>query len=102
MSSSGNWAKAGRCQSPLDPPLAIRSVKDDASQSLRRLLMRRAFLVLLCIGLWTLPASNFAGAADRPNIIFILADDLGGHDLSCYGSKYHETPNLDRLATQGM
>jgi arylsulfatase A-like enzyme len=38
----------------------------------------------------------------KPNIIFILADDLGWTDLSCYGSKYYESPNIDRLASQGM
>ncbi|HJS51459.1 MAG TPA: sulfatase-like hydrolase/transferase [Pyrinomonadaceae bacterium] len=38
----------------------------------------------------------------RPNIIFILADDLGWADLSCYGRPDYTTPNLDRLATQGM
>lgn len=38
----------------------------------------------------------------RPNVIVILADDLGWADLSCYGSTFHETPNLDRLAKQGM
>lgn len=45
-----------------------------------------------------------AGAAEekRPNIVFILADDLGYTDLGCYGSKYYETPNIDRLAAQGM
>lgn len=37
----------------------------------------------------------------RLNIIFILADDLGVHDLACYGSSFYETPNLDRLARQG-
>ena len=41
-------------------------------------------------------------AADKPNIILILADDLGGRDLACFGSKYHETPNLDRLAARGV
>ena len=41
-------------------------------------------------------------AADKPNIIFILADDLGYTDVACFGSKYYETPNIDRLATQGM
>jgi arylsulfatase A-like enzyme len=38
----------------------------------------------------------------RPNVVFILADDLGHTDLGCMGSKYHETPHLDRLAKQGM
>jgi arylsulfatase A-like enzyme len=40
--------------------------------------------------------------AKRPNILFILADDLGWKDLSCYGSTFHETPNIDRLAGSGM
>ncbi|HBE02710.1 MAG TPA: sulfatase [Spirochaetia bacterium] len=38
----------------------------------------------------------------RPNIIFILMDDLGWRDLSIYGSPFYETPNLDKLAMQGM
>ena len=38
----------------------------------------------------------------KPNIVFILADDLGYTDIACYGSKYYETPNLDRLAKQGI
>ena len=40
--------------------------------------------------------------ANKPNVIVILADDLGWADLSCYGSTFHESPNLDKLATQGM
>ena len=38
----------------------------------------------------------------KPNIIFILVDDLGWRDLAAYGSEYYETPNLDRLASEGM
>ncbi len=37
-----------------------------------------------------------------PNIIYIMADDLGWTDTATYGSKYYETPNIDRLASQGM
>ena len=38
----------------------------------------------------------------KPNIIFILCDDLGYGDLACYGQKYIHTPNIDRLAAEGM
>lgn len=38
----------------------------------------------------------------KPNVLFILADDLGYHDLSCTGSQYYETPNIDRIASEGM
>ncbi len=38
----------------------------------------------------------------KPNILFILADDFGYHDLSVSGSKYYETPNIDRIASEGM
>src|SRR5262245_7685607 len=40
--------------------------------------------------------------APRPNIIFILADDLGWTDLGCQGSKYYDSPNIDRLAKEGL
>ncbi len=43
-----------------------------------------------------------ADAAARPNVVFILADDLGYTDLGCYGSRYYETPNIDRMAAEGM
>lgn len=43
-----------------------------------------------------------AQRGSKLNVIVILADDLGGMDLTCYGSRYHETPNLDALAGSGM
>jgi arylsulfatase A-like enzyme len=44
---------------------------------------------------------SLLSAAEKPNIIFILTDDYGWADLGCYGSTFYETPNLDRLASQG-
>ena len=43
-----------------------------------------------------------AEPAAKPNIVFVLTDDLGWTDLGCFGSKFYETPNIDRLASQGM
>jgi arylsulfatase A-like enzyme len=49
----------------------------------------------------SLAIASDACAAAKPNIIFLLADDIGYADLSCYGAKHAKTPNLDRLAAQG-
>lgn len=46
------------------------------------------------------PAASLA--AERPNVVFILVDDLGYTDLGCQGSGYYETPRIDRLAAEGM
>ena len=40
--------------------------------------------------------------ADKPNLLFILVDDLGRQDLGCYGSKFYETPHIDSLANEGI
>ena len=47
-------------------------------------------------------AVGFVQAAEKPNIILLLADDMGHADLSCFGSPAVRTPNLDRLAEQGL
>jgi arylsulfatase A-like enzyme len=47
-------------------------------------------------------ASAGANEAPRPNIVLIVLDDFGWADLGCYGSTYHETPNIDALARRGM
>lgn len=64
----------------------------------------RISLMLPLALLATVCASAHTGAAEqgaRPNVIFILADDLGWGDLSCYGNASLKTPHLDRLALQG-
>ncbi len=78
---------------------------------------RRAFLGQMARGLGgaatagilpSLPACGRLGQPgpklpkEKPNFLFILIDDLGWADLGCYGSTFHETPNIDRLAAQGM
>src|SRR4030095_4932980 len=53
-------------------------------------------LGILCV-------AQLAPAVDRlPNIVLILADDLGWSDLGCQGSDFYQTPNIDRLAREGM
>ena len=59
-------------------------------------------VVLLLTSLAGLYAAEKPAAADKPNIVFILADDAGIGDFSCYGCKYGVTPNIDRLAKDGM
>ena len=46
-------------------------------------------------------AELYSAPTNKPNVVFILADDLGYTDVACYGSKYYETPNIDRLASRG-
>lgn len=58
----------------------------------------RMLSLIVCL----LLATGAASAGDKPNIIFIIADDLGARDLGCDGSSFYETPNLDRLAARGM
>lgn len=58
--------------------------------------------LLAALLLAPLAALAAADTPQKPNIVFILTDDLGWTDLSCQGSTFYETPNIDRLATQGM
>ena len=59
------------------------------------------FVYLHILGSFALPGQS-VHAETKPNVVFILADDVGVNDLSLYGSKFFETPNIDRLAEQGM
>src|SRR5215207_2647578 len=61
-------------------------------------LSRLLFLLLLILA----PTLVAQAAETRPNVVFILADDLGYGDLSCYGATDIKTPNIDKLARQGV
>ena len=50
---------------------------------------------------WSVAQSDLV-AAERPNIVYIIADDLGYGDLGSYGQKFIRTPRLDRMAEEGM
>ena len=67
---------------------------------------RRTFLRTLSLSAAAvaLPRSRLSGAPrkDRPNVVLVLIDDMGWTDAACYGSRYYETPNIDRLAEAGM
>lgn len=65
--------------------------------------MNRCLALLAWLALVSSPALLLAqDEPRRPNIVFIMADDLGYTDLGCYGSDYYETPHIDRLASQGL
>ncbi|MGQ8338217.1 sulfatase [Sunxiuqinia sp. A32] len=66
------------------------------SISVKVVLMASILLFLSC------QKKNNSVEFKKPNVLFILADDLGEYDLSCIGSQYYETPNIDRIANEGM
>src|SRR6187549_3295806 len=53
-------------------------------------------ILLMCVG------AVFAAPTTQPNIVFILADDIGYGDFGCYGATKIKTPNIDKLALQGL
>lgn len=68
-------------------------------------MIRREFIQKTGVGLVTaflFPRCSPSDVKSRPNIVFILADDLGWSQMGCYGSNYYETPHIDRLAQQGL
>ena len=63
------------------------------------MLSRKLLLASLAIA-WLAPHAQ--ASEQYPNILFIVADDLGWADTNPYGSRFHETPNINRLAQRGM
>jgi arylsulfatase A-like enzyme len=77
------------------------------TQTRREFLKTLGFVAGSAVGLSTLQscasaARTSTAPAKRPNIIFIMTDDHASHAMSCYGSKINKTPNLDRIANEGM
>ncbi|HSH94939.1 MAG TPA: sulfatase-like hydrolase/transferase, partial [Roseimicrobium sp.] len=60
----------------------------------------RTILLILC--LIALSLENASAASERPNVILVLIDDMGWGDLSCFGNTQAKTPNIDRLAAEGI
>ncbi len=79
-SAAGNWLRKNE---------SVFNIND--MKSIHQILA--ATLVLL---------TAFTAHADKPNIIYIMADDLGYGDLGCFGQKTIQTPNIDKLADEGM
>jgi len=51
---------------------------------------------------WLFAAGFLSAAPAKPNVVFLLVDDLGWGDFGCYGAEFYETPNIDKLAKEGM
>ena len=63
--------------------------------------MQAVFTALSLATLWPLLLCA-EETTKHTNIVFILVDDLGWSDIGCYGSTFYETPNVDRLASEGV
>lgn len=71
----------------------------DKPETMRKTLKTLIYLLILSTSAGTVLAQP---KQEKPNIILINVDDLGWTDLACYGSRYYETPHIDRLAREGM
>lgn len=64
--------------------------------------MIRNLLSAVMVAVLALGSADLSGKEARPNIVFILIDDMGWPDLGCYGHVFHETPRIDQLAEQSV
>src|SRR5687768_13819470 len=77
----------------------MTDARANVAESVWRLVMIGKIAGLLFVGA---SLCNPLGAAEKPNVLVILSDDLGYGDLSCFGHPKIRTPNLDRLAGEGL
>ncbi|MBN2507879.1 MAG: sulfatase [Verrucomicrobia bacterium] len=69
---------------------------------MKHIVQIRVVLAFLALGSFPAAAAQTTNAPRPPNIVFILADDLGWTDTAAYGSRFYETPHIDRLAAEGV
>ena len=64
----------------------------------------KRLLVVLVAAILLVPSVHRLPAAEpvQPNVILFLVDDLGWSDVGCFGSQFYDTPNIDKLATEGV
>ena len=65
-------------------------------------MIKRAIAIAVYLFAMSATFGPWATASDRPNVVFILTDNHGAWTLGCYGNKDIRTPNIDRLAANGM
>lgn len=65
-------------------------------------MINRTFLGVVLVTLFSVVSCAYGAEARKPNVILVLADDLGAAELGCYGNRENRTPNLDRMAEQGL
>lgn len=101
--AGGAGKSTARLETALKAARATRAKPDDAkrySTAIDRL--RREIRMLRDVPEAQLDCISYFPLAEKPNILFILVDDMGWRDLACFGHEIHETPNIDGLASQGM
>ncbi len=81
--------------------LTMAAGTDSGPQRWRRIAALAKTVAVLAAAIWPTPAARSADSPKRPNVLVILADDLGYSDLGCYGGEV-KTPNLDALAAGGV
>jgi arylsulfatase A-like enzyme len=82
--------------------LTARAVRGSRAHHLRKSKALAATAMVAIVAQLVAVSQVAAEPSERPNILFIMSDDHGYQALSCYGSRVNKTPNLDRLASEGM
>ena len=80
----------------------IRQAINIVSKISRRSFLQKTGVALAGLGVCDFALSESNSKSPCPNIIFIMVDDMGWAELGCYGNTFNETPNLNKLAEQGM